>query len=156
MNAEDIRKTNELCQKQCMKTKTPGEQQAGMESLKCSMLTEVAAQLAEANEYLKRALYPPLMMGYDKTKIDPADWPELPQPVMTVTKPPFYQPRWVWFKYRAFKYVVDAREVASISVPDPTHCVIIMRNEGGPDPGRWCDGSYEEVCAKLGIPMEEK
>jgi hypothetical protein len=67
----------------------------------------------------------------------------------------FNQPRWVWFKYNAFRYVVDAREVASISVPDPNHCVIIMRNEGGPDPGRFCEGSYEEVCTKLGIPTEE-
>ena len=65
------------------------------------------------------------------------------------------QPRWVWFKMGTLKYVVDAREVASVSSPKPDQCVIIMRNEGGEDPGRWCEGSYAEVCAKLGIPVEE-
>lgn len=63
------------------------------------------------------------------------------------------KPKWVWFKYNRFKWVVDAREVASVSAPDENHCVIIMRNEGGDDPGRWCDGNIAEVCAKLGIPV---
>ena len=92
------------------------------------VLQELAAQIAEASGHLEK----------------------IANPLMVVN-----QPRWVWFKYAAFRYVVDAREVASISVPDPNHCVIIMRNEGGPDPGRWCEGSYEEVCKKLGIPTEE-
>jgi hypothetical protein len=104
------------------------EHEAGFNSLALSLLSEVAAQLAEANEHLAK----------------------IANRTITVEGT-----RWVWFKYNTFRYVVDAREVASISVPDPNHCVIIMRNEGGPDPGRFCDGSYEEVCAKLGIPTEE-
>ena len=99
----------------------------------CFWLSELCLQQAEANEHLAKIANPLVVVN---------------------------QPRWVWFKYAAFgektgefRYVVDAREVASISVPDPNHCVIIMRNEGGPDPGRWCEGSYEEVCKKLGIPV---
>jgi hypothetical protein len=104
------------------------EHEAGFNSLALSLLSEVAAQLAEANEHLAK----------------------IANRTITVEGT-----RWVWFKYYTFRYVVDAREVASISVPDPNHCVIIMRNEGGPDPGRFCDGSYEEVCKKLGIPTKE-
>ena len=58
MKAEDIRLANELCQKNCLETKTPSEQDAGLASLNASMLTEVAAQLAELNEKLKIILNP--------------------------------------------------------------------------------------------------
>jgi hypothetical protein len=128
MKAKDIRTLNEKLQEQILNSTSVAEHEAGFNSLALSLLSEVAAQLAEANEHLAK----------------------IANPLMVVN-----QPRWVWFKYNAFRYVVDAREVASISVPDPNHCVIIMRNEGGPDPGRFCEGSYEEVCTKLGIPTEE-
>jgi hypothetical protein len=128
MNAQEIHKLNELCQGKALNTKGLTEHSAALWSLGLSLFAEAAAQLAEANEHLAK----------------------IANPLMVVN-----QPRWVWFKYNAFRYVVDAREVASISVPDPNHCVIIMRNEGGPDPGRFCEGSYEEVCTKLGIPTEE-
>ena len=126
MKAKDIRTLNEKLQEQILNSTSVAEHEAGFNSLALSLLSEVAAQLAEANEHLAK-----------------------------IANPLMRSPRWVWFKYNAFKYVVDAREVVSISVPDQTHCVILMRNEGGPDPGRWCEGSYEEVCAKLGIPTEE-
>jgi hypothetical protein len=117
-------------QEQMLNAQTVGEQEAGFKSLLLSLLSELVAQQAEANEYQKKCLSNPLLA----IKV----------------------PRWAWFKYNNFKYILDATEVASVSSPDANHCVIIMRNEGGPDPGRWCDGSFSEVCAKLGIQMEEK
>ena len=138
MNAQEIRKLNELCQGKALNTKGLTEHSAALWSLGLSLFAEAAAQLAEANEHLER------FNTEDNIGSIAVDVEKLTRP------------RWVWFKYNTFRYVVDAREVASISVPDQNHCVIIMRNEGGPDPGRWCDGSFSEVCAKLGIQIEEK
>lgn len=130
MKADDIRTLNERVQEQMLKSQSVVEYEAGFKSLLLSLLSELTAQQAESNEYQKKCLANPLLA----IKV----------------------PRWVWFKYNNFKYIVDATEVASVSSPDANHCVIIMRNEGGPDPGRWCDGSFSEVCAKLGIQIEEK
>ena len=89
MNAKEIRLANELCLKKCLDTKTQGEHQAGLDSLKASMLTEVAAQLAEANEKMRCILNPPLL--WDRTKIDPAALDDalqnLPQGILTVMEP---------------------------------------------------------------------
>ena len=90
MNAKEIRLANELCQKKCLETKTQGEHQAGLDSLKASMLTEVAAQLAEANEKMGCILNPPLL--WERTKIDPAALRDdalqnLPQGILTVMEP---------------------------------------------------------------------
>jgi Holliday junction resolvasome RuvABC ATP-dependent DNA helicase subunit len=54
VNAEEIRKLNEICQKKCLETLTVSEHKAGLESVKVSILTEIAAQLAEHNVQLKR------------------------------------------------------------------------------------------------------
>ena len=137
MKAQAIRELNERLQEQILKAQTPAEHDAGFQSLHLSVMTEIAAQLAEANEHLER------FNTEDNIGSIAVDVEKLTRP------------RWVWFKHNTFRYVVDAREVASISVPDQNHCVIIMRNEGGSDPGRWCEGGYEEVCSKLGIPTEE-
>jgi len=87
MNSDDIRELNHSCQKECNETLTSRQREAGVDSLKCSMLSEIAAQLAEANEHLKRVLYPPLM--YDTIKIDPAEFDNLPlaQGMITVMEP---------------------------------------------------------------------
>ena len=86
MKADDIRSLNEKMQEKMLNTKSVAEHEAGFNSLALSLFTEMAAQLAEANENLKRVLNPPLM--YDTSNIDPADWPDLPQPVQfTVTVP---------------------------------------------------------------------
>jgi hypothetical protein len=49
------------------------------------ILVEIAAQLAELNYGLKIILNPPL--GYDTSKIDLTEWPQLPHPVLTVLEP---------------------------------------------------------------------
>lgn len=79
MKAEDIRKVNELCQKQAQDTDSIGAQEMGLRSLSCSLLTELAAQVAEVNEKLTTILKPP--MFYDTANIDPAAFSDLPQPI---------------------------------------------------------------------------
>jgi exonuclease III len=88
MNAQDIRTLNERMQEQMLNAQTVGEQEAGFKSLLLSLLSELAAQQAEANRKWDMILYPPLMVEYNKSKIDPADWLDLPQPVhFTMTEP---------------------------------------------------------------------
>jgi hypothetical protein len=128
MKAEEIRERQEKIENAAA---VIGAREGNFDSISgvCFWMAEIAAQLAEFNQA--------------------SDLGSIAIDIEKLTKP-----RWVWFKYNTFRYVVDAREVASVSVPDPNHCVIIMRNEGGPDPGRFCEGTYEEVCDKLGIPKE--
>jgi hypothetical protein len=88
MNAQDIRTLNERMQEQMLNSQTIGEQEAGFKSLLLSLLSELAAQTAEVNEKWSILLNPLLMVEYNKSKIDPADWPDLPQPVsFTVLEP---------------------------------------------------------------------
>jgi len=88
MNAQDIRTLNERMQEQMLNAQTVGEQEAGFKSLLLSLLSELAAQQAEANRKWDMILYPSLMVEYNKSKIDPADWLDLPQPVhFTMTEP---------------------------------------------------------------------
>ena len=59
MKAEDIRSLNERCQKFAGESTISREQQdVGLKSIEVSMLTEIAAQLAEANESLKYIAHP--------------------------------------------------------------------------------------------------
>jgi hypothetical protein len=85
MKADDIRTLNEKLQEQILNSQSVGEHEAGFKSLLLSLLSEVAAQLAEANEFLKMYSNPPMV--FKGTDIDPADWPELPQPVMMLNEP---------------------------------------------------------------------
>lgn len=86
MKADDIRTLNERMQEQMLKSQSVVEHEAGFKSLLLSLLSELAAQQAESNENLKRVLNPTLM--YDTSNIDPADWPDLPQPIhFTVREP---------------------------------------------------------------------
>ena len=78
MKADDIRKVNELCQKQAQDANSIGAQESGLRSLECSMLAEIAAQLCEANENMKIVLNPPLV--WNKTERNLLDLPEFPQP----------------------------------------------------------------------------
>jgi hypothetical protein len=79
MNAKEIRLANELCQNKCIETTTLGAQQAGLDSLKASMLTEIAAQLAEVKEFLKIYSNPPMV--FEGANITPDEFPDLPQPI---------------------------------------------------------------------------
>lgn len=70
MKAEDIRSLNERCQKFTGESTISREQQdVGLKSIEVSMLTEIAAQLAEANESLKYIVHPPLFI--ENGKINP-------------------------------------------------------------------------------------
>jgi hypothetical protein len=82
MNTDEIRSLNHDCQKEINETKTEKQHRFGIDSLNYSMLTEVAAQLAELNEKLKNILSPPLM--YDKVDIDPVDFSGLSNQRITV------------------------------------------------------------------------
>ena len=64
MNAADIRTVNERCQAFTAKSTISREQQnVGLKSVEVSMLTEIAAQLAEANEHLVKITSPPLVFN---------------------------------------------------------------------------------------------
>jgi hypothetical protein len=54
MNAEEIRKANELAQKVAEASTFFEAQNTALMSLACSMLAEIAAQLAEANDIAKK------------------------------------------------------------------------------------------------------
>lgn len=58
MKAEDIREMNILSQDACTKSATGVSQDVGLRSLQCSLLAEIAAQLAEVNEHLEKITDP--------------------------------------------------------------------------------------------------
>jgi hypothetical protein len=71
MKAEDIRALNERCQKFAGESTISREQQdVGLKSIEVSMLTEIAAQLAEANESLKCIVHPPLFIENGKINLE--------------------------------------------------------------------------------------
>jgi hypothetical protein len=96
-------------------------------SLAFSMICEVAAQFAEANESLKKIADPQVVNG---------------------TSP------WVTMTYNGRTYMVNKGAVAIVEKCNETQCIITMHNEGGDNLGRWCDGTMKEVCSKLGIPVD--
>lgn len=87
MKADDIRSLNEKMQENILNARSVGEQEAGFKSLFLSLLSELTAITAEINKKWDMILNPPLMVKYDKTKIDLADWNESPQPIMMVNEP---------------------------------------------------------------------
>ena len=71
MKAEDIRTLNERCQNFTGNATLSREQQdVGLKSIEVSMLTEIAAQLAEANESLKCIVHPPLFIENGKINLE--------------------------------------------------------------------------------------
>jgi hypothetical protein len=131
MKAADIRLLNQRCQEITGKpTLGRKEQNIGLESLKISMLTEIAAQLAEVNEHLAK----------------------IANPVMVVDA----ESPWVTLAYHGKSYMVNREAVEVVERGNDHQCIVTMINEGGENPGRWCDGTFEEVCSKLGIPTEER
>jgi hypothetical protein len=79
MNAQDIRTLNERIQEQMLNAQTVGEQEAGFKSLLLSLLSELAVQMADANDYLKMYSNPPMV--FEGTHLNPADFSDLPQPI---------------------------------------------------------------------------
>ena len=85
MNAESIRALNAHCQKLAGSVAISREQQdVGLKSLEVSMLTEIAAQMAELNDSLKHIAYPPLFI--EGGKIDPEAFRDM-QPGKIVWRP---------------------------------------------------------------------
>jgi hypothetical protein len=131
MKAKDIRTLNEKLQEQILNSTSVAEHEAGFNSLALSLLSEVAAQFAEANEHLAKIANP--LMGYDG-------------------------PRWAWMTYNGKPFVVDAREVTGIAPMDSgigndsPRVVIGMKGQPW---SKSADGTVEDVCTKLGIPTEE-
>ena len=135
MKADDIRTLNERCQKITgEQTRSREQQDVGLESLKISMITEIAAQLAESNEHLAK----------------------IANPLYTVENE---ASPWVYFLTENRRRVVfDKGEVVDVHEGvDPMDnsrliVVISLRNQ------RYFRiiGDYGVVCAKLGIPMEGK
>jgi hypothetical protein len=92
------------------------------------MLSEIAAQLAEANEYLAC----------------------LAHPLLTVVNA---ESPWVEFQFGGNRFNVDKSEVCGCRAAriGETQAVEISLRKGT----SWCaEGTYAEVCAKLGIPVE--
>jgi hypothetical protein len=54
MNAEEIRKANEIGQAKAVETESTGAQQVALLSLQVSFLAEIAAQMAEFNEIVRK------------------------------------------------------------------------------------------------------
>jgi hypothetical protein len=95
-----------------------------------SMGQELAAQLADVNESLRKIANPPMVVNGSSP--------------------------WVWLKYHDKSFVIDKNEVAFVCAPNDHQCLIYRRNEGGEDAGSWCEGTLKEICTKLGIPLEGK
>ena len=87
----------------------------------------LAAAVSEANESLKKIADPQVVNG---------------------TSP------WATMTYNGRTYLVNKGAVAIVEKGNETQCIITMHNEGGENPGRWCDGTMKEVCSKLGIPVD--
>ena len=126
MKAKDIRSLYEKLQEKILNSTSVAEHESGFNSLALSLLSEVAAQLAEANEHLAK-----------------------------IANPLMRSPRWVTLKCNLGKgtgsLVIDANDVIGVGCQneEPT-CVICAAGK------RFVDGTVEEVCTKLGIPMEGK
>jgi hypothetical protein len=86
MKADDIRSLNHDGQKECNESETANERKAGLDSLKVCMLTEIAAQLSEANEYLKMYSNPPMV--FEGTHLNPDAFSDLPQPITFIPSEP--------------------------------------------------------------------
>ena len=95
-----------------------------------AIYVEIAAQLAEANEHLAKIANPLIIVNAESP--------------------------WVTLTWNGRSWVVDKREVASVSAVNDHQCVVVRRGEGGDDPGRYCHGTFSEVCTKLGIPTKER
>ena len=130
MNADEIRNKRERFSERISGSMTYEPNEKDMSRYQGDMIRETAAQLAEINENLAK-IANPLM-------------------VVNGTSP------WVWLKYNTKSYVVNRDEIATVSAPNEHQCIITICNDGSENPDRWCDGTLEEICTKLGIPLEGK
>ena len=89
------------------------------------VLVEIAAQLSEANEHLKRIAYPLIVNEEAK-------------------------PEWAWFEKDGKKYPVKIDQVAAVTPSNAEEVFIALKNGGG----AWAEGTVVEVAKKLGIPTE--
>ena len=104
-----------------------GKQFATFQSHEVYLLRELAAQVAEVVEQLRI----------------------LNEPVEQVE---VAKPKWVWLSYNGGSYPARADQIFSVRrTADRNRCLIYFSGITEP----WTvDGSMEEVCAKLGIPVE--
>ncbi len=130
MKAQAIRELNERLQEQILKAQTPAEHDAGFQSLQLSVMTEIAAQLAEANEHLAK----------------------IANPLMEVNA----ESSWVWLTCGGRPFVVDRNEVTGVALWDSgVDCgkpAVLIGMKGQPW-SKVADGTVEEVCNKLKIPI---
>ena len=71
MTHDEIRKLNEDCQKKALETETPAAQDAALRSLECSLLAEIAAQLAQLNAGLEEIT----SFNGVKVQVEPGQYP---------------------------------------------------------------------------------
>ena len=74
MDKDTIRELNDKLQTALLKSKTGAAQDVGIASARVSMLAEIAAQLAEANEYLKCIAHPLIEVVKEKSKPEIVDF----------------------------------------------------------------------------------
>jgi len=96
-----------------------------VESAICFWLSEIALQFAEANEHLAKIANPMMVVNAESP--------------------------WVWLTFRGKSFVIHKDEVSGV---DSIGDVVSIGMKGQP----WlksADGTVAEVCAKLGIPVEQ-
>jgi len=131
VKAEEIRTLNEKVQEQILNAQTPAEHDAGFRSLHLSLMSEVAAQLAEISEHLRKIANPPQVVNAESP--------------------------WVHCQWKGRKCVIHKDEVGSVFQygTSLTESVIVRRGDIGEDAGTCCEFSFAEACAKFGIPYKE-
>lgn len=65
MKSDEIRQLNDVAQEKALECISIGTHEACLRSLELSLLAELTAQMAEANEHLKRLAYPMQVVGKD-------------------------------------------------------------------------------------------
>jgi hypothetical protein len=128
MTSDEIRELNVRLQDEGLKTESVLAHEIGLKSLACSLLAELVAQIAEANEHLVKIANPLIEVN---------------------AKSP-----WAMFSDGKTLVAIDRREVVGVrrSGPEAEMMTQVSTRFGF----IIIQGTVVEVCAKLGIPVESR
>jgi hypothetical protein len=144
MKPSEIRELNVMAQDKALKSESVSAHEAGLESLKLSLLAEIAAQISEFNH----------QFGVFRRELD-EEFKRIANPLMVVNA----ESPWSTFATSEGKRitvnrdtVITVSEGSSVIRDDkPTSFITTADREVYKVRGR-----YEDVCAKCGIPVERQ
>ena len=124
-----IRELNQRLQDQMNHATSHSEKLAAENSLTLSLLAEFVAQIAEANESLRKIANP--LHAVD------AESP------------------WVTLSWRGREFVVNRNDVSSVDQyrSNPAESVLVLRTDNPEDGGRYCEMNMLDLCAALKIEI---